>query len=392
MRWASAVSLDSDPAVATGEVVASVERGLRGAPAHLALLFVSPHHAAAYEGIAAAVASELAGAVIVGCSGGGIIGAGREIEHQPGVSLTVGSLPGVGVAPFALDMEQLPAGESDAQWRSALRVDAEPRTLLLLPDPFTFDAESVLARLDAAFPDAVKIGGLASGAARPGENALFFGDGVVRSGAVGVALSGDVRVDTVVAQGCRPIGEPMFVTAADRNLVRQLDGKPAFEVLRDLVNTLEPRDLALARHSLFAGLVMRRHRESYGKGDFLIRNLIGLDPESGVVAVGSLVETGSVLQFHLRDAATSAEDLASLLGAYRAAQGQDARGALLFSCLGRGVGLYGKPDHDSSLIRRHLGDVSIGGFFCNGEIGQVQGQSYLHGYTSALAIFREGVS
>ncbi len=392
MRWASAVSLDADPAVAIGEVVASVERSLSGAPAHLALVFASPHHAAAYDVIGAAIAAELGDAVVIGCSGGGIIGAGREIEHQPGISLTVGSLPGAAVVPFVSRMEDLPSGEDEALWRAALRVDEDPSALLLLPDPFTFDAESVLGRLDAAFPRAVKIGGLASGATRPGQNALFLADRVVREGVVGVALAGNVRIDSVVAQGCRPIGEPMFVTASERNLVRQLDGRPAFEVLRDLVERLQPYDLELARHSLFVGLVMRRHRESYGKGDFLIRNLMGLDPESGVVAVGSLVEAGAVLQFHLRDAATSADDLESLLTSHRAAHPDPPAAALLFSCLGRGVGLYGKPDHDSALIRRQLGDLSVGGFFCNGEIGPVQGQTYLHGYTSALAIFREASS
>lgn len=389
MKWATAVSIDSDPAAAVAQVVAAARRTLGGASADLVLLFVSPHHAAAYEALAAAVAHEFEGGVLIGCSGGGVVGGGREIERAPGVALMVGSLPGVTVRPFDCASEDLPRGGTDDDWRRALGVEsANPAALLLLPEPFTFDVEANLGRLDQAFPETVKIGGMASGASQPGGNVLFRGEHVLRSGMVGVSLNGNLTVDAVVAQGCRPIGEPMFVTGSEGNIVRQLDGRPAFDVLRDTVDALPPADLALAHHSLFVGLVMRPNRQSYGPGDFLIRNLIGVDPDSGVVGVGGLVENGSVLQFHIRDAATSAEDLGRMLNQYGARVSAPPDAVLLFSCLGRGEGLYGRPDHDVSLVADRLGAVPIGGFFCNGEIGPVQGRTYLHGYTSSLAIIR----
>ncbi len=391
MSWASVVSREADSAAAVAEVIAAARRRLDGGKADLAILFVSPHHAGAYDGIAAAVAGELGDSVLIGCSGGGVIGGGHEVEQRPAIGLMAGVLPGVTVTPLVADMSKLPESDSTGDWCAALRLPSpSPRGLVLLPDPFSFDSDSVLPRLDQAFPNTTITGGLASGAGEPGNNALFSGGTVLRQGVVGVSLEGDVEIDSIVAQGCRPIGDPMFVTSSEGNVVRELDGQPGFEVLRDVLDALPPEDLALARQSLFVGLVMRRNRETYGTGDFLIRNLLGVDPESGVVGVGGTVEEGAVLQFHLRDAATSAEDLRKMLDQYADGAIQRPSAALLFSCLGRGQGLYGRPGHDSELFRERVGDVPLGGFFCNGEIGPVQGCTYLHGYTSSFAVIRPG--
>jgi small ligand-binding sensory domain FIST len=217
---------------------------------------------------------------------------------------------------------------------------------------------------------------------------LYLDDAVHRSGLVGVALSGDVRVDTLVAQGCRPIGEPMFVTRAAENQIYALDGRAPLEVLQQLFERLDRRDRELLRHSLFVGLVMREKSEVYRRGDFLVRNVAGLDAERGALVVGARVAEGTIVQFHLRDAGTSAEDLEQMLSSLAPEQRQEARGALLFSCLGRGRHLYGRVDHDTDAFRRHLGEVPLGGFFCNGEIGPVHGTTFLHGYTSSFGLFR----
>jgi small ligand-binding sensory domain FIST len=260
---------------------------------------------------------------------------------------------------------------------------------VLLPDPFTFDPEPLLRGLDRAFPASTKIGGLASGGHQPGANALFLGRRVHRGGLVGVALSGDVEVDTIVAQGCRPIGEPMFVTGCDRNVIRTLDGRPPLEVLQELYDASSERDRELFGRSLFVGVVMREAEESYRQGDFLIRNILGIDDRTGGMAVGALVHEGMVIQCHLRDAQTSAADVRQMLGRYAdQPPPTPPAGSLLFACLGRGAGLYGTADFDSTEFRRQMGDVPLGGFFCNGEIGPVQGRAFLHGYTSAFAVFR----
>ena len=207
-----------------------------------------------------------------------------------------------------------------------------------------------------------------------------------RTGLVGVALAGNIEVETIVAQGCRPIGEPMFITKCQGNLLWELDGVSAVKVLEDLYESLDPGDQELARHSLFLGIVMSEQQQEYRQGDFLIRNVVGMDADRGVLAVGAALHESSVVQFHLRDAKTSAADLEQLLARQEGlAQPQ---GALLFSCLGRGVYLYGRPDHDTDAFRRHMGDVPLGGFFCNGEIGPVHGTTFLHGYTSSFGLFR----
>jgi small ligand-binding sensory domain FIST len=214
---------------------------------------------------------------------------------------------------------------------------------------------------------------------------------VHRDGLVGVALQGDVRVDSVVAQGCRPIGHPMFVTRVrDHHVLVEVDGRPPLEAIRALFERADARDRALLQSALFLGIEMRPDLSEYARGDFLIRNVTAADPNTGAISVAAPLREGLVVQFHVRDAQTSAEDLDERLARYHAERGGlgAPQGALLFSCLGRGAWLYGVPDHDSDAFRRHLGPVPLGGFFCNGEIGPVEKRSFVHGYTSAFGLFR----
>jgi small ligand-binding sensory domain FIST len=372
MRWSSAASSAPRLDDAIAETAARVRRELGDVAPDLAVVFASPQHAPAYDAVPELVRAALEPRVLVGCSAGGVIGGGHEIEQGPGLSLTAARLPDVGILPFHAADPVPPA----------IAVEPAPQ-LLLFPEPFSFDAETFLHLLDARLPGSTVVGGVASGARQRGQNALFLNDVVHRDGLVGVALSGDVVVDTVVAQGCRPIGDPMFVTRCERNLLYEVDGRAPAVVLSDLHRRASPRDKELFRSSLFLGVVMRE-QQAYGHGDFLIRNVLGVDGKTGAVAIGALLRPGMVVQFHLRDARTSADDLDAMLARYA----EKPAGSLLFSCLGRGMHLYGRPDHDTDLARRHFGDVPLGGFFCNGEIGPVQGATFLHGYTSAFGFFR----
>lgn len=375
MRWCSVGSRRSVLADAIEESSAVIEGALGPSP-DLVVAFVSSHHAAAFDDVPAALGARLRPRVLVGCSAGGVIGGGREIEDEPGVSLTAARLPDVELLPFALEPDR-PAPEL-----------GEARDFLLLADPFTFDAERFVHDFDRGYPTATKIGGLASGAREAGGNALYLDRSVQRAGLVGVGFAGRVTIDTVVAQGCRPVGDPMFVTAASRNVIHGLDGRAPLAVLRDLFERLDARDRQLFRHSLFLGVVMREKSEAYRQGDFLIRNVLGFAEERGALGVGAIIPEGSIVQFHLRDAETSAQDLEQMLAQLPEESRARSAGSLIFSCLGRGRHLYGRPDHDTDAFRRHLGDVPLGGFFCNGEIGPVHGQTFLHGYTSSFGLFR----
>lgn len=389
MRWSSAVSTATPLDAAVREAADAIAADLGGAAPDLLVAFVSEQHRQEYERLPALARAALEPRFSIGCSAGGVVGGGREVERQAAVSLTAALLPDVDVRPFHLESDAQPARSGAAPaWEQAIGTAAARRpAFVLLPDPFTFDAETLVAGLDDAYPESAKIGGLASGGREPGANALYLGDAVYRSGAVGVALTGNVELDTVVAQGCRPIGEPMFVTRADQNVLYTLDGKPALGVLQQLVAEADARDRQLFASSLFLGVVMQE-QEAYRQGDFLVRNLLGIDGKSGAIAVGAALRTGMVVQFHLRDAATSAHDLDAVLARYAEESRGPRAGALLFSCLGRGEQLYGAPDHDTRAFQRHLGPVPLGGFFCNGEIGPVHGRTFLHGYTSAFGLFR----
>jgi small ligand-binding sensory domain FIST len=391
MRWASAVSDAASLEEAIASVAENVRAGLAGESADLAVVFVSRHFAPRYAEVPALLRSALPCEILYGCSAGGVIGGGHEVEQRPGIALTAARLPGVSLQPFQLDSESLP--DADARpgaWHARLGVAPVPvPQFLLLADPFTFPAERLLEGLDYAYPKSTKVGGLASGASAPGGNALYLGGVVQRAGAIGVALSGNVRVDTVVAQGCRPIGAPLRITRCEGNVLHELDGKPPLQVLQELYERLAEEDRGLMQQALFLGLLTDELDGEPRPGQFLIRNLMGIDPERGALAVGEELRNGQVAQFHLRDARTSAEDLKAVLGDYVAGDsGGGVRGALLFSCLGRGVHLYGKADHDTEIFRRLVGEVPLGGFFCNGEIGPVGSSTHLHGYTSSFGLFR----
>ena len=391
MKWASAVSAQQNLEGAIEECVSSVRGELGDVTPDLVVAFTSGHFAARYEEVPTMLKERLGPAMLFGCSAGGVIGGGRELEQSHGFSLTVAHLPDVDLIPLRLEGDELPDLDAGPDaWEESLKIsNATNPSFLLLIDPFSFPAQNFIMGLDYAFGRSVKIGGLASGGQQRGDNGLFLGDKVYRTGAIGIAMSGNIVVDTIVAQGCRPTGHIMSISKSERNLLQELDGRPPLEVLRELFSSSSEQDQQLMQHSLFLGVVMDDLIDEPRQGDFLIRNIIGLDGRTGTMAVGEMLHEGQRVQFHLRDAITSAEDLSSLLTRYASEErGRPNEGALLFSCLGRGQYLYGRPDHDTDMFRDKVGSIPLGGFFCNGEIGQVSGTTFLHGYTSSFGIFR----
>ncbi|MEW6278579.1 MAG: FIST N-terminal domain-containing protein [Candidatus Eremiobacterota bacterium] len=389
MRWRSCLSRSASLAQAIEECAKQLQDP--AGPPDIAFVFVSSSHRGRFSELPALIVSTLDARHVLGCSGGGVVGQGREIEHAPAVSVTAAWLPGVEVRTFGLQENDIPDMDAPPErWHAWLRVGPRRDTqFIVLADPFSFPVEEAVIGLDYAYPGCPKVGGLASDAPFPGGNALLCDNYLLRSGLVGVALSGNLRMEAVVAQGCRPVGQPMVITGAERNHVTQLNRREPLEVLRSLVQGMTPQDRDLAGHSLFLGIQMDPFKQECERGDFLIRNLIGIDHRKGNLVVAAAPRVGQTVQFHLRDARTSAEDLELLLKRHRLGhpEGPPA-GALLFSCLGRGDYLYGEPDHDSRMLQTVMGDVPLGGFFCNGEIGPVGGTTYLHGYTSCFALFR----
>lgn len=399
MRWASSISDAGEFDAAVEQATRELHQQLDERPADLVLAFISRDHQYRWHELPDKLAERHPGAVIIGCSGASVLADGRELEGSPGLALAAAQLPGVELTAFHLPAERTPdppdpgddPADERARWNHALGLDDGPDPhLILLADPFTWSGPELLDGLDRAYPAGTKLGGLCSGGRRSGEHRLFAQQSAHHRGMVGVALRGNLEVDAIVAQGCRPVGTPMFVTRHQEQVIFELDGRPAVEVLQRLFDELSPAERAKARHSLFLGVVMDPMREIYDQGDFLVRNLVGVDPQSGAIGTAAQLHPNAVVQFHLRDADTSAADLRQLLSEHAEARRQDpSLGALLFSCLGRGQTLYGQPDHDSSLVREQLGaDLPLAGFFGNGEIGPIAGCTHMHGYTSALMLFR----
>jgi small ligand-binding sensory domain FIST len=233
------------------------------------------------------------------------------------------------------------------------------------------------------------MGGMSSGATEPAGIALVLGSQSVSYGAVGVLLQGGPAIRTVVSQGCRPIGRPMVITQARDNVILELGGKPALVQLQDLWQELSPKDQALVRHGLHIGRVLSEYQGDFQRGDFLVRNVIGLDRNTGAIAITDHVRTGQTIQFHVRDASTADEDLHELLQIDVSAHEKRPQGALLFTCNGRGTRLFDKPNHDTSVIRAEAGNIPLAGLFAQGEIGPVCGQNSLHGFTASVVLFED---
>ena len=377
-RYAAALSQHPVPAHAVGETAGQILDQLDGDDPDLVFCFASPHFVGVFDDVAHALRQLLTPKVFLGGTAVSIIGGAHEIEDEPALSVFAAVLPDAVLTPVALSVEETPDGTAVVGWPD---LPSDPSTLLLFADPFTFPVDGFLRRLDDDRPGLTVIGGLASAGGRPGTNRLGLDDAIVAAGAVGVFLEG-VDVETVVSQGCRPIGDAFVVTRAERNFVEELGGKPAMARLQELAANATDNERELLQRGLHMGLVVDEHKAEFVRGDFLVRNVLGADQESGAVAVGDRVSVGQTVQFHVRDAAAADEDLREMLA------GVDARAALVFTCNGRGRHLFGVPDHDAGLVDQLLGPIPAAGAFCAGEIGPVGGRNFLHGFTASLALFR----
>jgi small ligand-binding sensory domain FIST len=258
--------------------------------------------------------------------------------------------------------------------------------LFLLGDPFSFPADELIQRINEDHPGIPVLGGMASGGARPEENRLLLGSRCHPAGAVAALVHGGVRIRSVVSQGCRPIGRPFIVTKAEANVIRELGGMPALGRLQEVFAELTPNEQQMVREGLHVGRVLSEYQDHFGRGDFLVRNVIGADPDSGAIAIGDYVRPGQTVQFHVRDAETADEDLRALLTSAATDAAASPAGALVFTCNGRGTRLFSAPDHDAACVRDCLGNIPVAGFFAQGELGPIGGKNFLHGFTASVAL------
>jgi small ligand-binding sensory domain FIST len=385
-RFGDGLGVGDDLEAAAEAAVGQALAGLDGAAPDLLCVLVAPGAGADPDRVAAAGrrAMALAGArSAIGATAGGVIGDGRGRERGPAVAVWAAVLPGARIRSF-----HLPGGADTPPDLPA--VAADDRVAALLVDPYSFPVAEFLDLSNLVRPGFPLVGGLASVPGGPRMNRLFADGAVHEHGAVGVLLGGQVETRIVVSQGCRPIGPAMTVTRADGNLVAELAGIPAYRRLVDIVTALPAPEQAMVAHGLHIGIAIDEYADEHGRGDFLIRAVLGADERSGVVAVGQSVQVGQTVRFQIRDPAGAREDLVELLGG---AAPRPGGGALLFSCNGRGATMFPPPefggaDHDVRVVRDALGAPGVAGFFAAGEIGPVGGRNHLHGFTASLLIFR----
>lgn len=384
MKAGGALVLTADPGAAAAQAVERATQALGDTAPTLAVLFASAHFLPAAEDLLAAITEQAGGPLpLIGCIGESVAGGAREVESEPAVSLWLGADLGP-VETFAMEFIQTSSGGAYGGYRFSRESKGAH---LLICDPFTFPADGLLAHLNEQVPGAVVMGGMASAALRPRQSRLFLDDRVLTSGAVGVHLP-NAEIHPLVAQGCRPIGDAYIITGAEGNVIHELGGRPPLTRLREMAAALPSRDQELLAQGLQLGLVIDEYRAEPGQGDFLIRGVVGADPDSGAIAVGDQVQVGQTVQFHVRDAESADQDLRRALERESAAlAGRRAAGALLFTCNGRGSRLFDQPDHDAGLIAATLGDIPVAGFFCAGELGPVGGQNFLHTFTASVALF-----
>lgn len=386
MRWASIVSVHESTSAAVDEVCAGVVHALGSSSPQLLLVYVTAHHQSDYATVVSGLRSAFPDAQLLGCSAASVIGDGHEIEGVAAISLTAAVLPDVEIVAF--ELRSTDAGAPPVFDDLAAHVGVDPDlapAFVLLTDPFTVRADVLGHTLDVAYPGSPKIGGLASGGGEPGSCALFLGDRVLTSGAVGIALTGDLEMVTVVAQGCLPVGADMRVTGMEGHLVTALDGMNAFARLEKAIGDLDVLTRSLLTRGPMIGVAMNPAATTLNRGDYLVRQLVGGDPKRGALAIAHPLKLGDIVRLHVRDAASSTEDLRELLARQPREQPE---AALIFSCVGRGREFHGEPDYDVRAVRAQFGPIPVGGFFCNGELGPVHGQTFLHSWTSAMGLIR----
>jgi small ligand-binding sensory domain FIST len=374
----------ADTGYAVAEACAEAGAGLDPDP-DLCVAFLGAPHLADADSALELIAAELGPKRLIGCGTGGVVATRRELEAGAGVVVWAATLPGARIS--AEHLEAAPGIDPDD-----LEIppgSGEADLTLVLADPRSFATDALLARLERERPGMPVLGGLAS-AALDGNGVLLI-DGEAHSGGAVVATLAGVEVLPCVSQGATPIGPEIAITGAEGNVISELAFRPAADRIAEVVAMLTEGERAqIAEGGLLIGVTIDENRPEHGRGDFLVRPIIGIDREAGALAIGEQVRVGQTIRLHVRDAASADADLRGALGERaRALEPSGAAGALIFTCNGRGSGLFGDGDHDATAVDEALG-APLGGLFCAGEIGPVGGRSFLHGFTATLAIFGAG--
>lgn len=330
---------------------------------------------------------------IVGSSGAGILTGEGEIEGASGMAVLVFSSDRVRAHPFLFQPLRERDQDVAAEIARVIGIEPGPESLaVIFPDAYNSRPNRILQAVETkmGFLPIVEAGSSENG--DRGATFQLFGDKVATNAVAvaGVVLTGSFDVAIDMTQGCQPITEPMTITQAQGNVIFEIDSRPAFEVFAKVIKGPLLDDLRRALAVVFVGLPSDSQRNSVGPGEYLVRNILGFDPQKGILAVGEEVAEGQHLIFALRDAQRARGDLAQMLQRQVAnLRGRSPQMGLYFNCCARGTSLYGISDIDTAYIRNSLGDFSLIGFFGNYELAPLGHANRLLAYTGVLALITE---
>lgn len=384
MEFKSTISKSENP-----EQIVYQLTGRCGSDFDMGVLFITPHQKKHIQTIVQGINERMVIKNFLVCTCAGIIGSQVELENQVAASLFLARMPNVKLKPFYIDQEHIESINSNEDFYELLEIypNEQPK-FLIFPDPFQVDLNRFILGMNSAYGAAPVVGGLVSGSSSANGNMLMVNGKSYSKGIIGLAMTGDIRMDTIVSQGCKPVGESYIVTKAENNIIYEVAGVPFLDVLRKVFLKLPENDRRLVQQALLIGIVIDEYKHGFNRGDFLIRSVIGVDQETGAIAIGDIIKPGQTIQIHIRDAKTAEEDLNELLAVYKEKNKTSIPlGAFVFSCNGRGLNLFGEPDHDIKLIQKYIGPIPAAGFFCAGEIGPIGGRNFLHGFTDSIVVF-----
>jgi len=359
-------------------------------PPDLVVMFAAREYADAAQELVRQAKVRTGAETLIGCFGSGCIGNGRELERTPGLSMLALWMPGARLEAQHIDQATLRSTTGNAPPRAG--ADDDVRGWLVLTDPYSFDVQRLIQRLQDQSPGVPVLGGMSSCHTGAGKQParLFIDDQVFEEGAVTLVLRGAFDIVPIVTQSCEPIGDTWTVTDVDRTAVLSISGRPAIDRLIETVAALSPEQQRRAKRHLVVGLAADEYRDEYHRGDFLIRGLLGVDHARAALLVGDRPRVGQTIQFQLRDPVTAGIDMHQHLLEARAMLGERKPfAALMASCSGRGSGLFGKPDHDVQALQSAFPGMAVGGFISTGEIGPVGKTCGLHSFSASIMLLVE---
>ncbi len=360
----------------------------------LGLVFASPKYMDTALELVDVLRSSVGIPTLAGCVSGGIICNEMEHERDAGIALGLYYLPGAQLQDLAFSSSMArdaAKSEEEGFWRRRFDPGSESiNSWLVFAEPLHFDVETWINSWQRDFPGKPIYGGLSHFDPEEKQSLVVWNDSLLTNGGVAIGFAGGVCIRGLTAQGCTPVGETWTITKVKDNVLERIGNRPAFQIMEDTFNQMSNDLRVRSRGNLFIGLAVDEYQEDFGRGDFVVRNLMAANPENGQLTVGAFPRVGQTMQFQIRDGEAAATELKELV-ANKISENADKRvfGACLSNCAGRGWAMFGLPHHDATIIYRMIKPQAMAGFFGNGEFGPVGNRNFVHGYTSSLAVFKE---